>query len=196
MLLRLLTPPGRSHPRGSILVTGPQRSGTRIAAKMIASDLGYRFVDERDVMICKLRNALDVLETGRVVLQAPGLCHLTHLLWDTNLLRAPLSVVVMLRAVDEIRASCERINWNPRQEIDHYRARPEFAPYLTPAAHVASWKYDVWRRYQGPLMDTLVGDGFYFGLRYNALSRHDLWVPAEERAADRGWQWDTTERTG
>ena len=32
-----------------VLVTGPQRSGTRICAKMIAHDTGHRFVDEREI---------------------------------------------------------------------------------------------------------------------------------------------------
>jgi hypothetical protein len=34
-----------------IVVTGPQRSGTRIASQMIASDTGHEFVDEVDFLI-------------------------------------------------------------------------------------------------------------------------------------------------
>src|SRR5579875_68345 len=37
------------HPM--IVVTGPQRSGTRIAARMIAADTGHRFVDETEFLI-------------------------------------------------------------------------------------------------------------------------------------------------
>jgi hypothetical protein len=32
-----------------IIVTGPQRSGTRFAAQCIAKELGYRYVDEGEV---------------------------------------------------------------------------------------------------------------------------------------------------
>ena len=32
-----------------VIVTGPQRSGTRIGAKMIAYDTGYTYVDEAEV---------------------------------------------------------------------------------------------------------------------------------------------------
>jgi len=38
----------RSGGHERVLVTGPQRSGTTIAAKILASELKYRFFDEGD----------------------------------------------------------------------------------------------------------------------------------------------------
>lgn len=179
----------------AVLVTGPQRSGTRIAAKMVAADLGYRFADERVVKVGNVRKALDVLqagaETGGVVLHAPALCAESHLLWDRELLPVSISVLIVIRDVEAIAASCRRIKWSATGEIDKYRSRSEFWPYLKPNVHVAQWKYDVWRLYQRPLIQTLVGDGYYYSIHYDDLNYHDLWVPAEDRD---GWEWDQTER--
>lgn len=200
MFNKFLTAPGRSFPRPVIIVTGPQRSGTRIAAKMIAADVGYEFVDEREFSINDLMHARERVtrsmfrcSTRGVVLQAPGLCHLTHLFWDTELFSGPVAVLMMMRDTDAIRASEKRINWPPEGEIKSYLSRPEFAPYLTKGASVAEWKYDVWRHYQRPLIQRLCGDGFYYSIQYEELCNHELWVPAEDRTG-KDWQWDTTER--
>lgn len=185
---------GSSQPPPAVLVTGPQRSGTRIAAKMAAADLGFRFVDERAIKVGDVRVAIDVLgvggETGGVVLHAPALCAESHLLWDRQLLPVSLAVIMVERDVEAIAASCKRIKWRPDGEIRKYRSRPEFWPYLQEGVHVAQWKYDVWRQYQWPLIQTIVGDGYYIPIRYDDLSAHDLWIPPAERE---GWEWDQTE---
>ena len=57
-----------------ILVTGPQRSGTRIAATMIAEDTGHWFVGEEGIGVDSLNRLWRTLVTGRdVVIQAPCL---------------------------------------------------------------------------------------------------------------------------
>jgi len=166
---------------------------------MIAADLGYKFIDEREIKTNNLALALELIDLRHprapqgVVLHAPGLCHLTHLLWDTNLIKNPPAVLMMIRDLTAIRESEERVGWNPDEEIRSYLSRPEFAPYLTIGLPVARWKYDVWRRYQQPLIHRLCGDGFYYSIHYTQLSQHELWVPKDERSD--GWQWDTTERT-
>ncbi|MCW7072084.1 MAG: hypothetical protein OCU12_07160 [Methanophagales archaeon] len=178
-------------PPPSILVTGPQRSGTRIAAKMVAADLGYRYFDEQTIGVDAFDVAIGILEIPQVVLHAPGICHLTHLMWDTNLCPPRVAVLIVLRDLEEIQRSCARINWFPKAEEQKYLSRPEFAPYLAEGAHVAQWKYDVWKYYQRPLMQTLIGD-FYYTIKYEDMSYHPLWIPAEER---RGFKWNQTERT-
>ena len=46
-----------------IFVTGPQRSGTRICAKMIAHDIGYEFIDETQINMDSFYNFSSLLET-------------------------------------------------------------------------------------------------------------------------------------
>lgn len=187
--------PGGCFPP-AVMVTGPQRSGTRIAAKMAAVDLGYCFADEREIQVGKLRQAVEVLVSGAhmgggVVLHAPALCAESHLLWDRNLCPVRVAVVVVIRDLNEIAASCRHLKWSATGEINKYRGRPEFAPYLISGAHVAQWKYDVLQLYQRPLIRTLVGEGYYYSVGYRDLKHHDLWVPDHERV---GWEWDQTER--
>ena len=54
-----------------IVVTGPQRSGTRIGAKMIAADTGYQFVDEAEFLIKDSDLFREFLQRDGVVVQAP-----------------------------------------------------------------------------------------------------------------------------
>ena len=58
---------------GKILVTGPQRAGTRITAKIIASDLKYRYIDESEINTDNVKLAFEKFKS-KTVLQAPGLC--------------------------------------------------------------------------------------------------------------------------
>lgn len=176
----------------AVLVTGPQRSGTRIAAKMCAADLGYEYVDERAIDIANLATAIEVFERGGTVLHAPGLCAESHLLWDPRLLKVATAVIVVRRHLDDIITSCKRINWNAKGEIRKYRSRPEFAPYLTAGAHIAQWKYEVLHGYQWPIVNLITKDSpfsFYYQIDYEDLSAHPLWFPKEERI---DWEWDRT----
>jgi len=172
----------------AVLVTGPQRAGTRIAAKMVAADIGHTYYDETTIGINKLDLALTVMRRGAVVLHAPGLCHLSHLLTDARLARVPINVIIVRRALPDIIKSCERINWNDRDERAAYRGRPEFGPYMTDGAHVAQWKYEVLDCYQRPYAGRLVGT-FYFQIAYEDLRAHPLWLPKEDRT---DWEWDRT----
>ncbi|MGA3222018.1 MAG: hypothetical protein ABSE77_23620 [Acidimicrobiales bacterium] len=54
-----------------IVVTGPQRSGTRVASQMIASDTGYEFVDEVEFLITDTHRFRHILQRDGVVVQAP-----------------------------------------------------------------------------------------------------------------------------
>ena len=104
-----------------ILVTGPQRSGTTICARMIASDLKITYLDESlwgvwDGM--KARQHAE--ENWPCVLQGPGI------LKDVGLFNQPkTAVVVMIRDSASIIESQERINWNvwAEKELSYYKAR-------------------------------------------------------------------------
>lgn len=180
----------------AVLVTGPQRSGTRIAAKMCAADLGYTYYDERAFDVGNLTSAISIMHRGGVVLHGPALCAESHLLWDPRLVRLNVATIVVRRSLREIIVSCERIKWKAAGEIKKYLSRPEFGPYLTAGAHVAQWKYEVYDGYQRPVMQAMTsgcsGPPAYLTIDYGDLSAHELWVPPDERD---GWEWDQTERS-
>ena len=89
-----------------IVVTGPQRSGTRIGAKMIAADTSHQFVDEAEFLIKDNDLFRQFLERDGVVLQAP------HMLKDVVDDPPPgIFIVLMRRDLDEIHASADRIGW-------------------------------------------------------------------------------------
>jgi hypothetical protein len=92
-----------------IAVTGPQRSGTTIAAKMIAMDTGFRYVDERDYAGYNEQRWRRFLAQDGVVVQCPTM--LKDLVDDPP---PDVYVVLMRRPLSEIRASADRINWESR----------------------------------------------------------------------------------
>ena len=181
---------GRTHHEPpAVLVTGPQRSGTRIATKMVAADLGYEYHDEREIDIDDLTAAIGIIYRGGVALHAPGLCDVSHLLADPRLCKIPLVVLIVRRPLEQIIASCARVNWDSKREREKYLSRPEFGPYFVEGQHVAKWKYDVLDGFQRPLIRALGGVAYYYQIAYEDLSAHPLWLPAEER---KGWEWDRT----
>lgn len=154
-----------------ILVTGPQRSGTRICAKMIARDLGYRFVDEREFDTANLRKLEILLDTEeKIVVQCPALSSYIHALEAPNAL-----VIWMDRDPEEIAASQERIRWSAKGQrrllfdILHEIPTTELKKML--------WR---WQKRHIP---------HYRHVEYRALRSHPLWVDKKDRE---GWAWDQT----
>lgn len=149
----------------NIFVTGPQRSGTTIAAKMIAVDTGFRYVDEDEF----LRDRVDLLapllaEESPAVIQCPALCRFVHELADDK-----SAVVLMRRDLAAIAASQRRINW---------RAEPiELRRYGLRRGVIAEVKYRFWDSYQRSRISNA------FELDYESLSGHPLWVERSRRRA-------------
>jgi hypothetical protein len=146
-----------------ILVTGPQRSGTRIAARMIAQDTGHHYVDENDIYVDSL-NALCkwLKKDDKIVVQCPALMRYVHHLVDQDVL-----VVVMRRDLEDIWASQERIGWDA--------AWPELIRYGMPNNSPAFIKYHGWME-QKRRFDQ------YIEIEYESLRDHPLWVDKERRA--------------
>lgn len=97
-----------------MVVTGSQRSGTTIAAQMIANDLSWKFVDESEVNASdfdKLRDLID--SAAKFVLQLPNLLLRTDEIHNFFTSRC-VGVVAMRRPYREVEASRERINFLPR----------------------------------------------------------------------------------
>lgn len=142
-----------------IVVTGPQRSGTTIATKMIATDLDMEYVEEERFDVHYFHRLLPLL-TGRRVIQAPALSAYCHLLPEE------VAVVFMIRPVEEIQRSEQRVRW-PEEHV-------ELAKYFRTTGTIAQVKYDVWRQHQRPNIR------HWFELKYAALQQHPLWI--EDRA--------------
>lgn len=157
-----------------VLVTGPQRSGTTICARMIAADTGYVYVDEEDIGIHYLETLRALLDERRgVVVQCPALARWVHTLDVESVL-----VVWMRRALVDILASQERIGWVERGEEEL-----ELSKYDSLSGPVAEVKWRFWQRVQRPRLAN------WMEVLYEDLSVHPLWVQKGERD---GWmhrQW-------
>ncbi len=163
-----------------IIVTGPQRSGTRIAAKMIAHDKRCLYVDEDDIGTYNFGKAREALKLeDDVVVQCPGLSAGCH--------RFPPNVMVvfMHREVSRIRASEKRIGWGPWEENEWIMYNDiGFKPICAP---ISVYKYYIWNRHQKGLIKT------YIELNYRSLEKHDLWIPKGLRVGFRAKQTDLNE---
>lgn len=138
-----------------IFVTGCQRSGTTIAAKMISYDLGYYFVMEEVFGVHDFQRCLSYLKPNHCI-QAPALSAYCHLLPNE------VAVVFMLRNFEDIRRSMLRVNW-----LDE---RLELSKYFRACGRIEEVKYDVWNMYQ----KSLIGNAFE--LRYESLRGHKFWI--------------------
>jgi hypothetical protein len=139
---------------GQIMVTGPQRSGTTIAALILAQELGYPCYLEEHFGIHNLKRFFEIYSATKFVVQAPALSAYTNLI--------PGSVVFMMRPINEIICSQERISWN-EEEI-------EKAKYFSDSKlPIAVFKYKIWEQYQKHQSNR-------FELEYHSLKDNPLWV--------------------
>lgn len=151
------------HPR--IAVTGPQRSGTTVAAQAIAQDTGHRFVDEFEFDAFDVGAWLRTLFSGeKVVVQCP---HMFRYLVD---LKSPeIFVVLMRRSVDDIRRSAERVGWHDDLE----GTRRELELFGLTEGDPAAVKYEYWQsRGKTP---------HHAEVAYESLAGHALYIPAGRR---------------
>ncbi|MCK5056118.1 MAG: PqqD family protein [Candidatus Aminicenantes bacterium] len=147
----------------NLLVTGPQRSGTRICARMIAHDLGRQYIDENDLDMDSLYLLCSFLEKKqRYVIQCPCLCRYIHIF---N--RRDTAVILMRRDLEEIAASQKRIGWS--------REWLELAKYDRTEGVIAEVKYSFWENYQKKRTRHA------FEINYDSLAAHPLWVAKDLR---------------
>lgn len=161
-----------------ILVTGPQRSGTTIAAHILAKELDCRYVDEIEFGWHDHRRARAILAEGGVVMQGPGLCHFAH-----RYARTGAVIVMMRRNVDDILKSEARIDWrgkdgsNLRYEQEKYQAM-----FGVTGDNIALIKYQCWDNLQKMHCTS-------FDLDYDSMSTHPLWRAKSDRKWFRPRQW-------
>lgn len=153
----------------NIVISGPQRSGTRITAKIVAQDTGKFYIDEKDINYHDYRLLEWYLRLGSVVVQCPGLCHLLHRIdFDSTL------VIVVRRPIDEIIESEYRC-WNKESE------KIELAKYGYSNGVISHIKYDFWDRVQKSSLSN-AGD-----INYRELKDHPLFISDRQN-----FRWDQT----
>lgn len=156
-----------------IFVTGPQRSGTAIAAKIIAQDLDIPHFDELSINCYNLKLTADIINTyPAFVLQCPGLCA-----WLQDLGAADSMIIFMRRNIEDIIKSEERVGWDwAFKEYEQYQiafSAVKAFEYWTP---IAEHKRITWEiRQQAAVIN-------YIDLDYESLADHPLWIPKEKRA--------------
>lgn len=154
----------------NIVISGPQRSGTRIASKIIAEDTSKHFVDERFINYHDFRLLEWYLDRSNYVIQCPGLCHLLH-----NIKNDSTLVIVIRRPIDEIIKSEHRC-W------DEYSRKLELSKYGYQEGIISEVKYNFWDSYQKSLLGDKARD-----LNYHDLETHPLFIYNRE-----GFKWDQT----
>lgn len=149
-----------------ILVSGPQRSGTRICSKMIANDTKYEWIPE-DNIAHDYNVAKRLLSKDGVVIQVPMQTHLVDLFDDDVL------VVFMRRAVEDIITSQKRIGWSSAFKYEGGERRNYNAADID--MPIAEIKYFIWDHLQrGRIKHAM-------DIPYESLSKHPLWVPGNLR---------------
>lgn len=157
-----------------IFVTGPQRSGTTIAAKMIAHDTGHKYIDEADFNTANEEKFFSILKSHKnIVVQCPAMSHMIHDIADDKSL-----VVIMLRDIDDIVASEKRVKWSigPYLELERFgMSRKRAVSFRRRGGKVSELKYQRWEKEQKDKIP------HYIELEYESLSSHPMWVPKEKR---------------
>jgi len=151
------------HP---IFVTGPQRSGTTITARILADKLNKTYVDESEY------NPSDIPNNS--IIQAP---FISKFILELSF-KYPLAFfIVVIRDKQEIIKSMERIEWY-KDHIDH----PEF--YST--------YVDITYKTIDIQLEQLP-ESRYLKLNYDSLKSHNLFVDDRKDFTTRQWQKDKHE---
>lgn len=145
-----------------IIVTGPHRSGTRICGRMISFDLGYPFVDEKDIHFDSLYAFSHYLFNDTpYVIHCPALSRYIHYFESSSRV-----IVFLKRNPKEIVASQKRINWT-WQWLERLR-------YNKTSGDITEIKYDYWDTVQKKKLKNCQE------INYKDLSEHPLWESERE----------------
>lgn len=156
-----------------VVVSGPQRSGTTIAARIIAAESGMQYVDE-DAYGTKAIDAWkEMVATGQaLVIQSPAMAR-----WVHEVDAEDVAVVWMMRPLGDIMASQRRIGWDDGDERAKYHMT---AKDTRPIAFVKQW---YWYTHQRPFITHA------FELEYEQLKHHPFWVEDHKRILFGKRQW-------
>jgi hypothetical protein len=156
----------------NIVVTGPQRSGTRITTNMIAKDLGYDIVDE-----------LDYKDIFKLFDDTPKVIHAPMKAYECHTFPKEVAVVFMIRDTKDILKSQKRITWGCNHvEVKSYIPLKEH--YNNKLTNSCDIKYEVWNNYQKKNITNK------FEVKYKDLTKHPLYIPKKDRS---GFSWNEIE---
>ncbi len=155
----------------NIVVSGPQRSGTRIAAKIVAADTEKLYIDEKDINFHDIRLLQYYLNQGNVVIQCPGLCHLLHYIVEES------TLTIMVRRSIEAIISSEYRSWSEQAR------KIELHKYGYSEGVISRIKYDFWNKVQKPSLGERARE-----INFNNLESHRLFIKDRKN-----FRWDQTE---
>lgn len=160
-----------------IIVTGPQRSGTTIAGKIIADAMGLPNLDERVVGPGNKAGFLEkIAQEPRFVFQFPNACEWLQDLADLE----DIGIVFMERANADILASQERIAWRGGTPKGYPKyALTDLPEHVTALLddenHLFENRKIVFETYQRPLLRNC------FVLQYDSMKSEAAWVEKADR---------------
>lgn len=152
-----------------IFVTGPQRSGTRICAKIIADSTGFKYIDEKEFNTHNRKKLLSIASKIGIVIQCPAMCHVIHKLTN-NILNIKDMVIIMKRPIREIIASQKRIGWDKQRDGKQL----ELKKYPEKEGVIARIKYKHLEKQKKEIKN-------WQEVKYHSLSHHPMWVDKENR---------------
>src|SRR4030067_677868 len=154
----------------NVVISGPQRSDTRIAAKIVAADINKTFIDEKEINFHDFRLLEWYLQKNNVVIQCPALCHKLHEIKSPSTL-----IVIVRRPVEEILDS-ERRKWDEVSRLQ------ELYKYGYSEGIISRIKYEYWDTVQKPILGDRAGE-----INFHELSTHQLYIDNRSE-----FKWDQT----
>lgn len=161
-----------------ILVTGCQRSGTTICARMIAHDTGLTYVDEDDYGTTD-REAWGQLvgRAGGCVIHCPAMARYVTDFGDCD----DVVIVWVDRRLADVVASEQRIGWNRGKAVGKERDKYADVPGYSKDLPICQIKRRYWAQYQKPAIR------HWLEVKYTDLQRHPLWVDDRADFGPRQW---------
>jgi hypothetical protein len=156
-----------------IVVSGPQRSGTNLISEIFSEELGYPVVDEEEFHFHFEKDFVETLANkSKVVVQAPGMCHILHKLTEPN-----TCVVFCLRDPLEIMQSQYNLEWRGEAFERKKYTRPEYSYLPIGLAKYIEWFFHQRNELKIP----------YEEVYYDSFKSHRLWTDKEDREKPTEW---------
>lgn len=166
-----------------VVVSGPQRSGTTIAAHMIAAESGMQYVDEDEYGTKDMASWKELVASGKgLVIHSPAMGRWVHEVGGQEYGGEDVAVVWIMRPLLEILDSQKRIGWDDSAERKKYHMTTKD---VRPIAFVKKW---YWYTHQRPFIVNA------FELEYHDLEKHPLWVEDDKRVTFGKRQWEEHEK--
>lgn len=169
----------------AVLVSGCQRSGTHIMAKIIAHELGWDYITDQDYDLSNFNGWSNlVLRAQMAAIQCP---HMSHILHEVP---TDVAVVWMRRNPVELLESFIRVNpqclpcSQPYQML-FYSQMPGVPRGQITGMEWIDIREQYWEWKQAPLLGER---GITF--EFDDLAEHELFVPKPQR---KGWAMNQTE---